>query len=77
MPKVVRTVTRSTMVKKYQSFCEEESFKRFSESLNFAELKVVDVREVSQRRSEAYFHFIVYITVSLCNCDVFLQFETV
>ena len=34
MPNVVRRVTRSTMVKQYQSFCEEEMFQSF-ESLNF------------------------------------------
>ena len=47
MPNVVRTVTRSTMVKQYQSFCEEESFNPWSRSTLF---KILDVREASQRR---------------------------
>lgn len=47
MPNVVRTVTRSTMVKQYQSFCEEESFNPLSRSTLF---KILDVREASQRR---------------------------
>ena len=47
MPNVVRTVTRSTMVKQYQSFCEEEGFNPLSRSTLF---KILDVREASQRR---------------------------
>ena len=47
MPNVVRTVTRSTMVKQYQSFCEEERFNPLSRSTL---LKILDVREASQRR---------------------------
>ena len=43
---VVRTVTRSTMVKQYQSFCEEEGFNPLSRSTLF---KILDVREASQR----------------------------
>ena len=47
MPNVIRTVTRSTMVKQYQSFCEEEGFNPLSRSTLF---KILDVREASQRR---------------------------
>lgn len=47
MPNVIRTVTRSTMVKQYQSFCEEENFTPLSRSTLF---KILDVREASQRR---------------------------
>lgn len=46
MPNVVRTVTRSTMVKQYQSFSEEEGFNPLSRSTLF---KILDVREASQR----------------------------
>ena len=44
---VVRTVMRSTMVKQYQSFCEEEGFNPLSRSTLF---KILDAREASQRR---------------------------
>ena len=44
MPNVVRTVTRSTMVKQYQSFCEEEGFNPLSRSTLF---KILDVRGIS------------------------------
>ena len=47
MPNVIRTVTRSTMVHQYQSFCEEECFTPLSRSTLF---KILDVREASQRR---------------------------
>ncbi|KAL9961192.1 hypothetical protein ACROYT_G030092 [Oculina patagonica] len=48
MPNVIRTVTRSTMVKQYQSFCEEENFNPLSWSTLF---KISDVRQASQRTS--------------------------
>ena len=47
MPNVVQTVTRSTMVKQYQSFCEEERFNPLSCSTLFT---ILDVREASQSR---------------------------
>ncbi|KAL9969858.1 hypothetical protein ACROYT_G022126 [Oculina patagonica] len=48
MPNIIRTVTRSTMVKQYQSFCEEENFNPLRRSTLF---KILDVRQASQRRS--------------------------
>ena len=47
MPNVVRTVTRSTMVKQYQIFCEEENFDPLSRSTLF---KILEVRGASQRK---------------------------
>ena len=35
MPNIIRTFTRSTMVKQYQSFCEEENFNPLSRSTLF------------------------------------------
>ena len=43
MPNVVRTVTRSTMVNQYQSFCEEEGFNPLSRSILF---KILDAGEI-------------------------------
>lgn len=51
MPNVVRTVTRSTMVKQYQSFCEEEGFQPLSRSTLY---RILDVREASQRRYKTF-----------------------
>ena len=73
MPNVVRTAMRSTMVKQYQSFCEEEGFNHLSRSTLF---NILNVREASHRRRDAYFHCNLY-TVSLCNCDMFLHFQPV
>lgn len=48
MPKVIRTVTRSTMVKQYLQYCKEESFEPISRSRMY---RILEVREASQRTS--------------------------
>ena len=62
LPNVVRTVTRSTMVKQYQSFCEEEGFNPLSRSTLF---KILDVREASQRRRDSHCHVNVYTVLKV------------
>ena len=42
MPNVIRKVTRSTMVKQYLQFCEEEQFEPLSRSTLF---RILEVRE--------------------------------
>ena len=44
MPNVIRKVTRSTMVKQYLQFCEEEQFEPLSRSTLF---RILEVREAS------------------------------
>lgn len=48
MPNIIRTVTRSTMISQYQSFCEEDGFEPLSRATMF---RVLKVREASQRKS--------------------------
>ena len=48
MPNVIRKVTRSTMVKQYLQFCEEEQFEPLSRSTLF---RILEVREASQQKS--------------------------
>lgn len=48
MPNVIRKVTRSTMVRQYLQFCEEEQFEPLSRATLF---RVLEVREASQQRS--------------------------
>ena len=45
MPNVIRKVTRSTMVKQYLQFCEEEQFEPLSRSTLF---RILEVRKASQ-----------------------------
>ena len=46
MPNVIRKVTRSTMVKQYLQFCEEEQFEPLGRSTLFL---ILEVREASQQ----------------------------
>ena len=48
MPNVIRKVTRSTMVRQYLQFCEEEQFEPLSRATLF---RVLEVREASQQKS--------------------------
>ena len=48
MPKVVRAMTRSTMVSQYIQFCQEEKCEPLSRSTLF---KILEVREASERKS--------------------------
>lgn len=48
MPNVIRKVTRSTMVKQYFQFCEEEKFQPLSRATLF---RILEVREASQQKS--------------------------
>ena len=48
MPNVIRKVTRSTMMRQYLQFCEEEKFEPLSRATLF---RVLEVREASQQRS--------------------------
>ena len=48
MPNVIRKVTRSTMVKQYLQFCEEEQFEPLGRSTLFL---ILEVRETSQQKS--------------------------
>ena len=48
MPNVVRTITRSTMIKQYLEYCKEESFQPISRSTMY---KILEVREASQQKS--------------------------
>ena len=48
MPELVRTVTRSTMTEQYLEYCKEQSHEPLSRSTL---LKILEVREASQRRS--------------------------
>ena len=45
MPNVVRTITRSTMIKQYLEYCREESFEPVSRSTMY---RILEVRESSQ-----------------------------
>ena len=48
MPNVVHTITRTTMINQYIQFCDEERFSPLSTQTLY---KILEVREVSQRRS--------------------------
>ena len=48
MPNVIRTVTRSTMVKQYLQFCKEENVTSISRATLF---RILQVREASQQKS--------------------------
>ena len=48
MPNVVRTITRSTMIKQYLEYCKEESFEPVSRSTMY---RILEVREASQQKS--------------------------
>ena len=48
MPNVIRKVTRSTMVKQYLQFCEEEQFEPLSRSTLF---RILEVREATEQKS--------------------------
>lgn len=48
MPNVIRKVTRSTMVRQYFQFCDEEKFEPLSRATLF---RVLQVREASQQKS--------------------------
>ena len=48
MPNIIRTVTRSTMITQYLSFCEEDGFEPLSRATMF---RVLKVREASQSKS--------------------------
>ena len=48
MPSVIRKVTRSTMVKQYLQFCEEEQFEPLSRSTLF---RILEVSEASRQKS--------------------------
>ena len=48
MPYVIRKVTRSTMVRQYLQFCEEEQFEPLSRATLF---RILEVREASQQKS--------------------------
>ena len=48
MQKVVRTVTRSTMISQYIQFCQEEKFEPLSCTTL---LKILEVRRASQKKS--------------------------
>ena len=48
MPNIVRTITRSTMIKQYLEYCKEESFQPISRSTMY---RILEVREASQHKS--------------------------
>ena len=48
MPNVIRKVARSTMVKQYLQFCEEDQFDPLSRATLF---RILEVREASQQKS--------------------------
>ena len=48
MPNVIWKVTRSTMVRQYLQFCEEEQFEALSHATLF---RILKVREASQQKS--------------------------
>ena len=48
MPNVIRTVTRSTMIRQYLQFCEEDHMTPLSRSTLF---RILEVREASQQTS--------------------------
>ena len=48
MPNVIRKVTRSTIIRQYLQFCEEEQFEPLSSATLF---RVHEVREASQQKS--------------------------
>ena len=48
MPKIILTVTRSTMIAQYLVFCEDDGFQPLSRATMYHVLKV---REASQRKS--------------------------
>ena len=48
MPNIIRKVTRSTMVRQYLQFCEEEQFEPLSGATLF---RLLEVREASQQKS--------------------------
>ena len=47
MPKVVRTVTRSTVISQYIQFFQEEKFEPLSRTTLF---KILEVRQASQKK---------------------------
>ncbi|KXJ06844.1 hypothetical protein AC249_AIPGENE19672 [Exaiptasia diaphana] len=48
MPNIVRTVTRSTVIRQYLEFCEETDFEPMSQSTMW---RVLEVQEATQRKS--------------------------
>ena len=48
MPKVIRAVTRTTIIAQYLQFCQEESFKPLSQATLY---RILEVREAYQRKA--------------------------
>ena len=48
MPNIIRTVTRSTMIAQYLSYCKDDNFEPLSRATLY---RVLEVREASQRKS--------------------------
>lgn len=48
MPKVIRTVTSTTIIAQYLQFCQEESFEPLSQATLY---RILEVREASQRKA--------------------------
>ena len=51
MPNIIRTVTGSTMIAQYLTFCEDDGFQPLSRATMY---RVLKVREASQRKSWTY-----------------------
>jgi len=48
MPNVIRTVTRSTMIKQYQQYCQENNVQPLSRATLY---RILEVRQASERKS--------------------------